>query len=74
MLCSTWAGCANRNFSPGTTKGVIVVDSPEVFTRERIVNDRRLQEAWLKKQLELCDYVDGFQGLIDLPPIPWTPG
>lgn len=56
-------GCANLNFSPGTTnKGVITIDSPEVFTRERVVNDRRTQEAWLKKQLELCDQVGSFQG------------
>ncbi len=34
------------------TYGDIWVDSPEVYTRERLVNDRFTQDAWLKKQLD----------------------
>lgn len=38
---------------PGSaTYGNIWVDSPEVYTRERLVNDRFTQDAWLKKQLD----------------------
>jgi hypothetical protein len=33
------------------TYGEIWVDSPEVYTRERLVNDRFVQEAWLTAQL-----------------------
>jgi hypothetical protein len=34
------------------TYGSIWVDSPEIYTRERLVNDRFLQDAWLTRQLE----------------------
>src|SRR5262245_53966849 len=33
------------------THGHIWVESPEVYTRERLVNDRFRQEAWLSAQL-----------------------
>jgi len=36
---------------PGNT-GLIFVESPEVYTRQRLVNDRYLQDAWLRAQLE----------------------
>ncbi|WP_371193487.1 hypothetical protein [Glaciecola sp. SC05] len=49
--------------SNGTTLGRILVDSPEVYTRERMVNDRFHQEAWLLEQLDkLSDENAGFQG------------
>ena len=34
------------------TYGSIWVDSPEIYTRERLVNDRFLQDAWLTRQLD----------------------
>jgi hypothetical protein len=37
---------------PAETYGVIHVDSPQVYTRERLVNDRFTEEAWLRQQLE----------------------
>ena len=37
---------------PGTgTFGVIHVDSPEIYTRERLVNDRYDQDHWLRQKL-----------------------
>jgi hypothetical protein len=33
------------------TYGEIWIDSPEVYTRERLVNDRLLQDAWLRARL-----------------------
>jgi hypothetical protein len=35
----------------GSTYGLIFVDTPEVYTRERLVNDRFEQDAWLRRQL-----------------------
>jgi hypothetical protein len=47
----------------GTTRGVIVVDSPEIFSRERLVNDRFKQVAWLNQELEKADKLEwGLQG------------
>ncbi|MEM7269915.1 MAG: hypothetical protein AAF401_11760 [Pseudomonadota bacterium] len=40
---------------PFTTLGEIYVDSPEVYTRERLVNDRYDQDHWLRTQLENLD-------------------
>jgi hypothetical protein len=37
------------------TLGEILVESPEVYTRERLVNDRYQQDFWLEKQLERLD-------------------
>ncbi len=34
------------------TEGEILVDEPKVYTRERLVNDRFTEEAWLNEQLE----------------------
>ena len=36
---------------PGTTFGKIYVDTPEVYSRERLVNDRFQQDAWLREKL-----------------------
>ena len=33
------------------TQGDIIVDEPKVYTRERLVNDRFREEAWLNEQL-----------------------
>jgi len=49
------AGLIKLPFPPFTTRGVIYVDSPEVYTRERLVNDRYDQDWWLRKQLGLLD-------------------
>jgi hypothetical protein len=41
-----------RTFAPEVrTYGRISISSPEVFTRERLVNDRYEQDAWLKTEL-----------------------
>lgn len=40
---------------PLRTHGSIYVDSPEVYTRERLVNDRYDQDWWLRKQMDLLD-------------------
>lgn len=39
----------------GTTLGKIIVDSPEVYSRERLVNDRFNQNEWLEDQLILLE-------------------
>jgi hypothetical protein len=44
-------------FWPFTTQGDIYVDSPEVYTRERLVNDRYDQDFWLRRQLQLLGEV-----------------
>ncbi|WP_317709675.1 hypothetical protein [Tropicimonas sp. TH_r6] len=36
---------------PGQS-GLIYVESPEVYTRQRLVNDRYLQDAWLRDRLK----------------------
>ncbi|GAB4372725.1 MAG: hypothetical protein Kow00114_34300 [Kiloniellaceae bacterium] len=47
--------------------GAIYVDSPEIYTRERLVNDRYQQDAWLRRRLELSDSLDfGIQGVRDI--------
>ncbi len=48
-------GGVNLPFAPFETRGVIQVDSPEVYTRERLVNDRYEQDHWLRKKLEELD-------------------
>lgn len=53
------AGCKSldpiQKPQQGTTEGLILVDSPEVFGRERLIVDRELQKKWLKTQLEIDD-------------------
>src|SRR5262245_16932747 len=51
-------------FGEKTTLGRILVDTPEIYTRERLVNDRFLQDAWLSRELER-DAVPGYQTFID---------
>ena len=48
---------------PGKTFGLIFVDSPEVYTRERLVNDRFQQDSWLRDQLDPEELVFGTQGV-----------
>jgi hypothetical protein len=51
-------------FWPFTTAGGrIYVDSPEVYTRERLVNDRYDQDWWLRKQLASFNDIE-FDGLV----------
>ncbi len=45
-------------------KGYIYVDKPEVFTRERLINERLEERSWLYKQLN--NYVDTIQGYADM--------
>jgi hypothetical protein len=46
---------------PGTTFGRIYIDTPEVYSRERLVNDRFMQDAWLRAKLDE-DPTQGLQG------------
>ena len=39
------------------TFGKILVESPEVYTRERLVNDRLRQTVWLRKQMRATEKV-----------------
>ncbi|MCA8882703.1 MAG: hypothetical protein KDA50_02965 [Rhodobacteraceae bacterium] len=40
------------------TSGLIFVESPEVYTRQRLVNDRYTQDAWLRGKLKEIDEED----------------
>ena len=52
-ICAVLLLILVKEFVPSRdTYGLIYVDSPEIYTRERLVNDRFLQDAWLKNQLE----------------------
>jgi hypothetical protein len=65
-LCVVFAVTGCRSVKDDPT-GIILVGSPEVSTRERLVNDRLTQDGWLRKQLTAADNVsfDDFQGLLD---------
>ena len=53
--------------SPGTTYGDIYIGDARVSSRERLINDRLTQDAWLRKELDRIDQQDfGFQGAVDL--------
>jgi hypothetical protein len=45
---------SSDNSAPGRS-GLIYVESPEVYTRQRLVNDRYLQDAWLNERLAEID-------------------
>ena len=45
-----WGPDLYRHLLPGTT-GSIFVSGPQVYTRERLVNDRYREDAWLLKEL-----------------------
>lgn len=59
------AGCPKK---PPETPGLILVGSPQIVTRERLLNDRLEEETWLKKQLDEADKTDfsKFQGASDV--------
>ena len=64
ILLAALVGCY-RDYGRGTTTGEIFVDTPEVFTRERIISDRLSQHSWLQSQLDKSDdpLLFNFQGL-----------
>ncbi|BBM86571.1 hypothetical protein [Candidatus Uabimicrobium amorphum] len=58
MLSLLLFGCMN--------KGSIVVDKPEVFTRERLINSRNQEKKWLLEQLNNTDNASRIQGYRDV--------
>jgi hypothetical protein len=63
-------GCFNNNIGylqAGHTYGEIAVGKPRVSTRERLINDRLEEDAWLKSQLRDTDNkIFGVQGKSDI--------
>ncbi len=51
LLVFGWTGLPYLSSFKGSTYGLIYIDTPEVYTRERLVNDRFQQDAWLRRQL-----------------------
>ncbi len=51
------------------TTGYIYVESPEVYTRERLVNDRYDQDYWLKQQLRRTQPKLGPDGEVEPAPL-----
>jgi hypothetical protein len=49
-----------RERFPAETSGQIFVNGPQVYTRERLVNDRYQEDAWLNKMLEATSHDDKF--------------
>lgn len=43
------------NWLEGGRNGQIIVNSPTVYTRQRLVNDRLSQTSWLQEQLKVAD-------------------
>ena len=64
LLFVSGSACRSGRTDP---TGIILVGSPEISTRERLVNDRLTQDRWLREQLAASDDVtfDDFQGLLD---------
>lgn len=60
LLVFFWPMLTTLPVWPITTKGRIFVESPEVYTRERLVNDRFGQAFWLEQQLEKLDEATNF--------------
>lgn len=55
----------NHTSQAGTSLGRIVIDSPEVYTRERLVNDRFYEDAWLRERLQKINELEiGIQGFV----------
>ena len=46
------SSCCNLSFNNTKTYGTIMVDHPEVFTRERLVTRRHAETQWLEGKLE----------------------
>lgn len=59
-LVAVWPQIERLPFKPFATDGRIFVESPEVYTRERLVNDRYEQAFWLEQQLEKLDQSTNF--------------
>lgn len=55
MVLRVGSGYFRMPFGLLETEGVIYVDSPEIYTRERLVNDRYNQDYWLREQLKRLD-------------------
>jgi len=48
---SSWSKDQSFLFDPAA-EGVIIVDTPQLFTRERLVNERLLESGWIDEQIE----------------------
>ena len=57
LLLNTCKHDGTKEKTGELTYGTVIVDSPEVYTRERLVNDRFRHEAWLLDRLEQADSV-----------------
>lgn len=60
LVVTLWPWLQTLPLRPITTRGQIYVESPEVYTRERLVNDRYGQAFWLEQQLEKLDEAQNF--------------
>ncbi|MDK3073711.1 hypothetical protein QO034_11360 [Sedimentitalea sp. JM2-8] len=60
LLVNIWPWIQRLPLWPITTKGHIFVESPEIYTRERLVNDRYSQAFWLEQQLRKLDEATNF--------------
>lgn len=61
LACALLAGC--QSFQE--TAGEVSVSRPQVFTRERLVNERLGEVNWLREQLDK-PFEQGFQGFRDV--------
>lgn len=60
VTVTIWPWVQTLPLRPITTRGQIFVESPEVYTRERLVNDRYGQAFWLEQQLHKLDQAQNF--------------
>ncbi len=60
VTVTVWPWVQTLPLRPITTRGQIFVESPEVYTRERLVNDRYGQAFWLEQQLQKLDAAKNF--------------
>lgn len=61
--------CTSTDIDPPTTGtttgGTILVDTPEVYGRERLIRDREQQKKWLLQQLDVSNELfDTFEALV----------
>jgi hypothetical protein len=61
ILLLHFIGLISVNIYPFSTTGSVFVDSPEIYTRERLVNDRYDQDYWLHEQLGKLDQSDSLE-------------
>jgi len=68
-ICFGLVACEGAQIinQPGTTKGVITINSGQVVTRERLLNDRNREVSFLETKLEETASITGFgyQGAAD---------